>query len=137
MHRTLKRHTARPPRASLTAQQRAFNDFRRVYNQERPHEALDQQTPASIYEPSLTPYPRRPPEITYPDHFEFRLVSQDSTIRWKGQKVFVSHLLGRHYVGLEEVGDGLWSVFFGPVHLGWLDESDYRIMDVKGRKRRR
>ena len=51
--------------------------------------------------------------------------------------VFVSHLLGRLYVGLEEVGDGIWSVFFGPVHLGWLDERDYRIMDVKGRKRRR
>jgi len=50
------------------------------------------------------------------------------------QKVFVSHLLGRLYVGLEEVGDGVWSVFFGPVHLGWLDERDYRIMDVTGKK---
>ncbi len=79
----------------------------------------------------------RPLEITYPEHFELRLVSQDSTIRWKGQKVFVSHILGRLYIGLEEVGDGVWSVFFGPVHLGWLDERDYRIMDVTGRKRRR
>jgi transposase InsO family protein len=107
MHRTLKRHTAKPPRASLPAQQRAFNDFRRIYNEERPHEALDQQTPASVYEPSLRPFPRRLPEITYPDHFELRLVSQDSTIRWNGQKVFVSHLLGRLTVGLEEVGNGV------------------------------
>ena len=137
MHRTLKRRTAKPPRASLAAQQRAFNTFRRVYNEQRPHEALEQRTPSSVYEPSLRPLPRRLPEITYPDHFEFRLVSQDSTIRWNGQKVFVSHLLGRLYVGLEEVGDGVWSVFFGPVHLGWLDERDYRIMDVTGRKRRR
>jgi hypothetical protein len=66
-----------------------------------------------------------------------RLVSQDSTIRWKNRKVFVSHLLGREDVGLEEVGDGAWSVFFGGVHLGWLDESDFRIMDVQGRTRRR
>jgi hypothetical protein len=64
-------------------------------------------------------------------------VSQDSTIRWKSSKIFVSHLLGREEVGLEEAGDGVWSVFFGPVHLGWLDESDSRIMDVQGRKRRR
>jgi hypothetical protein len=69
-------------------------------------------------------------------HFEIRRVSQDSTIRWKCRKVFVSHLLEREDVGLQEVGEGLWSVFFGPVHLGWLDECDYRIMDVTGRRRR-
>ncbi len=108
-----------------------------MYNEERPHEALEQRTPASVYEPSLRPLPKKPPEITYPEHFELRLVSQDSTIRWKSQKVFVSHFLGRLYIGLEEVGDRVWSGFFGPVHLGWLDERDYRIMDVKGRKRRR
>ncbi len=33
--------------------------------------------------------------------------------------------------------DGVWSVSFGPVHLGWLDERDYRIMDVKEKSRRR
>ncbi len=97
---------------------------------------MDQQTPASVYEPSLRPFPWRPPEITYPDHFELRLVSQDSTIRREGQKVWVSQLLGRLTVGLEEVGDRAWSVFFGPVHLGWPDERGYRIMDVKGRKPR-
>jgi putative transposase len=40
MHRTLKAETTRPPRANLNAQQRAFNEFRREYNEERPHEAL-------------------------------------------------------------------------------------------------
>jgi hypothetical protein len=46
-------------------------------------------------------------------------------------------LLKRHVVAVERLGDGVWSVFFGPVHLGWLDEADYRIMGVKGRRRRR
>jgi hypothetical protein len=31
----------------------------------------------------------------------------------------------------------LWSVYFGPVHLGWLDERDFRFMDVKDKRRRR
>ena len=39
-------------------------------------------------------------------------------------------------VGLEQIADGVWSVFFGPIHLGWLDERDFRIMDVQGKKRR-
>ena len=42
MHRTLKAETTRPAAGSLTAQQRRFNDFREEFNQERPHEALDQ-----------------------------------------------------------------------------------------------
>lgn len=40
-------------------------------------------------------------------------------------------------VGLEEVGPGLWAVRYGPLHLGWLDESDSHTMDVRGKRRRR
>lgn len=137
MHRTLKKRTANPPRSSLRAQQRCFNEFRRVFNNDRPHEALNLDTPASRYSPSPRPYPKHLEPLVYPPYFEVRRVSQDSTIRWNSTKVFVSHLLGRLQVGLEEVGGGLWSVFFGPLHLGWLDETDYRIMDVLGKKRRR
>lgn len=137
MHRTLKAETTRPPEADLRAQQQSFDRFRSIYNFERPHQALDQERPASRYVPSPRPYPEHPEPLVYPPHFEVRLVAQDSSIRWKSSKVFVSHLLGREEVGLEEIGDGVWSVFFGPVHLGWLDEADYRIMDVQGRRRRR
>jgi transposase InsO family protein len=137
MHRTLKEETALPPEPNLPDQQRAFDLFRTMFNYERPHQALDQERPASRYVPSTRVLPKHPEPLTYPAHFEVRRVSQDSTIRWKSDKVFVSHLLGREEVGLEEIGDGVWSVYFGPVHLGWLDELDYRIMDVQGRKRRK
>lgn len=49
----------------------------------------------------------------------------------------VTHTLGGEYVGLEEVGDGLWDVFFGPLKLGRLDERRQRIEDHKGRWIRR
>lgn len=137
MHRDLKKQTALSPRANLRAQQRSFNAFRRIYNVERPHEALEMQTPSDIFRPSKRPYEERSAPLDYPPHFEVRLVSQDSTIRWNNRKVFGSHLLGRKLVGLEQVADRVWSVDFGPVHLGWLDEADYRIMDVRGTRRRR
>lgn len=137
MHRTLKARTARPARKDLRAQQRRFNAFRKIHNQERPHEALGQKTPASVYRPSIRTLSDAPKEISYPLHFGVRKISQDTTIRWKSQKVFVSNLLTGEFIGLEEVGERLWSVYFGPVHLGWLDENDYRIMDVRGDKRRR
>jgi putative transposase len=52
MHRPLKAATARPPQGHLTAQQRAFNRFRVLYNEERPHQFLEGRTPASLYRPS-------------------------------------------------------------------------------------
>lgn len=45
--------------------------------------------------------------------------------------------LAGEYVGLEEVGDGLWDVYFGPVALGRMDERTGRITDHKGRTVRR
>jgi putative transposase len=137
MHRDLKREVTRPPRANLTAQQNAFNQWRRIYNNERPHEGLGLETPAAVYQTSARPFPERPRPLEYPAHYEVRRVSGDSTIRWNSRKVFVSFLLHGHDVGLEQINDGVWSVFFGPVHLGWLDEADFRIMDVEGQKRRR
>lgn len=136
MHRTLKKRTASPPGPNLRAQQRRFNGFCRVYNFDRPHEALDMLTPSDVYRPSHRQLSNpRPPE--YPGHFEIRQVSGDATLRWNNRKIFVSTTLKGHAVGLEEIGDGVWSVYFGPLRLGWLDEADYRIMDVKGRARRR
>jgi len=52
MHRTLKREATKPPRPHLRAQQQAFNTFRRIFNHERPHQALDQHAASSRYEPS-------------------------------------------------------------------------------------
>lgn len=133
MHRTLKAETTRPPAANLQAQQVRFNQFRREYNEARPHEALDQDTPASRYQPSRRALPTRLPSIEYPGHFEVRLVSRNSGIRWKKHWVCVTHTLAGEYVGLEEVDDGLWDVYFGPVKLGRMDERRLQIEDHKGR----
>jgi len=57
-------------------------------------------------------------------------------IRWQKRWVNVSHILATLPVGLEPLASGTWNVFFGPVHLGWLDERDYRIHDHRGRLQR-
>jgi len=82
MHRTLKAETTRPPAANRQAQQRKFNRFRHEFNEERPHEALDMATPASIYVPSRREMPDRLPALEYPDRFEVRYVSYNGGIRW-------------------------------------------------------
>jgi putative transposase len=49
MHRVLKAETTRPPGATMSEQQLRFNRFRDVFNQERPHEALNMATPSGSY----------------------------------------------------------------------------------------
>ena len=137
MHRTLKAETTRPPSGNLQAQQVRFNRFRHEYNDDRPHEALDQETPGSVYQPSPRALPRTLAPLEYPGHFEVRLVSRNSGIRWKKHWVCVTHTLAGEYVGLEEVDDGLWDVYFGPVKLGRMNERILRIEDHKGRIVRR
>ena len=137
MHRTLIAETTRPSAADLKAQQKRFNYFRREYNTERPHEALRQNTPASKYSRSSRDIPSKLVKMEYPGHYEVRLVSKNGGIRWNHVRVPVSHILGGEYIGLEEVDDGIWEVYYGSVWLGRFDERIMLIKDDRGRYFRR
>ncbi len=135
LHRTLQEATANPPRANLRAQQRAFNSFRLEYNQERPHEALGQQPPATLYQPSAREYPERLPEQRgYPDEWEKRMVRKEGQMKWKGQDVLVSGALRGQEIGLQPVGEGLWAVYFEDLELGLFDERHGRIQPARSLK---
>jgi putative transposase len=137
MHLTLKDETTRPPARSLTAQQRKFNRFLDEFNNERPHEALDQQTPASCYERSSREMPTKIKPFVYPDRFEVRYVSGNGGIRWNRDWVNVSTVCIGEYVGLEEIDNAIWNVYFGPLKLGRLNERHMRIEDQYGKLRRK
>ncbi len=132
MHRTLKAEATRPPAANRRAQQLVFNSFRDEYNNERPHEAIALETPATLYLPSPRPYPERLPPLEYPAHFETRYVSHNGGIRWNCAWVNVSITCAGEYVGLEEIDNGIWDVYFGPLKLGRLLEEHMRIEDAYG-----
>jgi transposase InsO family protein len=129
MHSTLKAETAKPPRSSFRAQQRAFDRFQAEYNEERPHEALGQEVPASLYRPSLRSYPSLLPEPEYPDHFETRVAYPNGVISFGTTQWYVSGCLAGERIGLEPCDDGRWRVHFGWIPIGMLD---LRRADEKG-----
>jgi putative transposase len=90
---------------------------------------LGQATPAAYYTPSPRPMPDRLPPREYPDRFEVRYVSATGGIRWNTWWVNVSIVCVGEYVGLEEIDDGIWNVYFGPLRLGRLLERRMRIED--------
>jgi transposase InsO family protein len=133
MHRTLKQEVALPPRRTQAAQQRSLNRFRRIYNEQRPHHALQLKTPASLYTPSARPFPDDIPDPVYPAHFELRRVTKIGVFLWKQHPVFLTEALRYETLGLEHIAPGLWSVFFGEILLGRFHESDYRFIPGMGR----
>lgn len=121
MHRTLKAEAAHPPRSNFKLQQKAFDEFVDEYNHIRPHEALAQQTPASAYKKSPRPFPKRLPEIDYPSHFRVLKTYPNGVISFNHTQWVASSVLRDEWVGLEEVADDRWKVYFGPIPLGILD----------------
>jgi transposase InsO family protein len=122
MHRTLKRAATQPPGPNLRAQQRRLDGFREDYNAHRPHESLQQRTPASVYVCSPRQYPSRLPELSYPHYMQISRVSPNGVIYWKTKRIYIGYKLAGQPVGLEQIGDGLWEVFFGPLRLGRFDQ---------------
>ena len=121
-HSVLKADTARPPAETAAAQQRRFVRFCADYNHERPHKALQNDTPASHYEPSRRAMPRRLPALDYPGHMEIRLVSSNGCVSWAGAPLFVASPLAGEHVAFEEIDDGLWTLHFATVALARYDE---------------
>ena len=124
LHRTVKEDTASPPGADLRAQQRRFDLFRRVFNEERPHEALGQTPPAAHYDPPPRPYGDREREPEYDAAHQVRRVRRNGEIKWRGRLVFIGEALIGEPIGLEEIADGCWAVRYAHVALGTLDAQD-------------
>lgn len=131
MHQTLKAETARPPQATARKQQEAFDWFRREFNEERPHEALQQRTPASVYEPSPRAYPTRLGPVEYPRGWPTRGVQQHGEFYWKGSCVFLGEALYGERVGLEPLDERYWTVRFVTTALGVFDSHQRRVLSAK------
>jgi transposase InsO family protein len=122
MHRTLKEEAACPPASTWRAQQRRHAEFRADYNEVRPHEGLGGRTPASCYVPSPRPYTKETPGLDYPLHFTRRQVRSGGDIKWRGRAIFLSEVLAGEPVGLEEIENGTWAVYFASLELGRIVE---------------
>lgn len=101
--------------------QAGFDEWRRTFNQERPHEALGMKCPAELYKKSPRRYQGTPDDLTY-DMPETRRVNKVGEISWKHQPVFISTALAGWSVGLQPAKPDLWEVWFGRLLLGHVDE---------------
>jgi transposase InsO family protein len=127
MHRTLKAEATRPPERNHATPQARFDRCCREYHHERPHEALGQRPPASLFHAS----PRRMPATLaapeYPGHGLVRRVSKAGTLRFQSRQLFLRDTLLQEWIALEETGDGIWSIYFYDVLLARVDARDFKL----------
>jgi transposase InsO family protein len=127
LHKTLKAETTKPPALTAVEQQTRFNHFRREYNNERPHEAVDLRPPASRYHPSPRRFPRRLPPLEYPPTAEIRRVTAGGTIKWHSMNVWLTAVLAGQDVALEPTTSEAWRISFGSLVLGTLNANERRF----------
>jgi putative transposase len=130
MHRTLKEEATIPHASSLRTQQKKFDHFRGEFNQIRPHEAIGMKRPGEIYQASERKMPKRIETYDYPAHFLVRRISRAGTIRVFRNQVFVSNTLQEDYVGLEEVADGVYDLYFCFYQIGRYDLQTNKIQGI-------
>lgn len=126
MHLTLKQATCSPPRHSLGRQQRAFDKFRVQYNEVRPHQALNLETPARLYKPSTRRYVDALPELEYPMADVHRIRS-DGTIAFNHRRQFISTSLAGELVGLYTLDERYIEVHYAGLVLGLIDTRNNNV----------
>jgi transposase InsO family protein len=127
MHRTLKEEAVAPPRDNTRQQQRVFNRFVNKFNNERPHEALGQRTPASLYKHSLKEYPAKIKPVEYDAGTLLRHIHTSGCMKWGGDLIYVSENLIGENIGLRKISDHEWEMRFSFHPIGIFDELKRRV----------
>lgn len=127
MHRTLKADTTKPPGANLELQQKKFDAFVDEFNTIRPHEALGQLPPANFYISSNKPYPAKIRQPEYAADMEIRKVKQNGSIKFSDYEIYIGTVLHNEYLGLREIDNDRWEVYYYHYPLGILDLAQRKL----------
>lgn len=128
LNRTLLESTIINPAHDHVGQQILFDQFKRMFNEERPHESLGQDRPVSRHRPSPRAFPAREPVIEYEPHFETRIVSRKGYINWQGERVFFSDAFAGEPVGFERIDYESWRVHYGSFEIGRFRSAERRLV---------
>jgi putative transposase len=124
MHRIYKADTATPPAAPPRAQQRRSTGWIHYYNHQRPHEALGQRVPATLYYKSRRRYRGALATLRYRRHWSTRRVSSRGFIHWRGRARGIGRAFEAENIGLKPVSPGRYEVYFHQHLIGVLVETD-------------
>lgn len=128
LNRTLLESTVIDPAHDHAGQQILFDRFCHMFNEERPHESLGQDRPASRYRRAPRAFPEREPVIEYEPHFETRIISGKGYMNWLGERLYFSQAFAGEPVGFERIDSSLWRVHYSSFVIGHFSSADQRLV---------
>lgn len=126
IHLTLKKEATRPASFNLLQQQERFDRFLEVYNNQRPHQALNGAYPGELYTPSARRY-EPPPEPDYPFHDRTVRVTRCGRICIGKRKINLSTVFAGQILGIRQLDEQIWLVSFLDYDLGFFDADQARV----------
>lgn len=132
MHKDLKNECAKPPAYDLKLQQRKLNKFKKLFNNIRPHEALEMETPESAHSISKIPYKKNIEPYIYPCDIFKKQITKNGALRWgKHYWIYVSEALADKFVGLEHLGNDVYRVYYRHLVLGYFNLNDLNMNNLR------
>jgi len=132
-HRTLKNELLkRVPIMDLTHAQSEFDAFRKLYNEERPHQSLDYAVPADVYMDSERKMPEAVSEWEYPEGCSVRRVRGNGGLGFKGRDFFFSDAFaGKNVAFMETLEDGCMDVAYRNFKVATIDMRNWTFISRK------
>lgn len=131
MHLELKEETTKPPKYNLSKQQTAFNEFKKMFNEQRPHEGIEFERPCKRYRASDKTYYGQPKEIEYDNSFiHKRKIRTNGTMKWSGKEVFVSEALHSETIAMKPHNEDEWLIYFSFMPIGIFNEKLQKVCKI-------
>ena len=115
--------------AAYAERQAALDLWRREYNEERPHAALQMRCPKEVYEHSPRRFEGTPSALIY-EGMQTRTVQHNGHIAWEGAKIFLTTALRGWNIGIAPSSEGLPHVYFARLLLGQIEPSTAAFLPV-------
>ena len=121
MHRDIAMELEITAQDDMVRQQAELDQWRKTFNEERPHEALGLKTPSEVYVKSDRVYDPSKSELVYPKNCFVRKIMPGGALKLNQVRVHISLALSGYDVGLEPLSSGRYAVWFSGLCLGELD----------------
>jgi putative transposase len=133
MHGTLQAEMGHLP--NLAKQRIKLAEFREYYNFERPHEALGQKPPGSVYYPSDREWKGRLVSPEYGSGIKVGKVRSCGKMSFFDKEIYIARVLAGEPVGLKEIEEKVFEVYYGPIFLGIIDrDNNFDIPRLKPKR---
>jgi putative transposase len=127
LNKTLMERTAIDPAHDLGGQQVLFDEFRRMFNHERPHESLGQDRPAHHHRRSPRPFPAQVPVVEYEPHFQTQAVDSRGRMSWRGERLYFSDAFANERIGFERIDYSTWRVHYASFVIGRFSDDTRKL----------